>query len=90
MVVETHLRPTRRSIAQRPDLRLVEAKRRHRAQLHLLTYIIGNALFWTLWGALTTSTDYWYWWPIIPIAGWTAVLGIHLWHVFGTPHRRKE
>ena len=49
------------------------------AELHLLTYVVGNLLFWTLWGAISLSTDHWYWWPILPLAGWTAVLALHLW-----------
>lgn len=69
---------------QPPDLRIVEVRRR-RARLHLLTYLVGNALFWTLWGAISLSTDHWYWWPIVPFAGWAVVLALHLWHVYRTP-----
>ena len=46
----------------RPELRPIESRRR-RAKLHLFTYVVGNALFWTLWGAVSISTDRWYWWP---------------------------
>jgi hypothetical protein len=49
-----------------------------RAELHLVTYVIGNLLFWTLWGAISLSTGHWYWWPIVPLAGWTVVLVLHL------------
>ena len=48
-------------------------------ELHLVTYVVGNLLFWTLWGAIAISTDHWYWWPVVPLAGWTAVLALHLW-----------
>lgn len=65
----------------RPDLRLIESRRR-RAKLHLFTYVIGNALFWTLWAAVSISADHWYWWPVVPLAGWTLVLALHLWHVY--------
>jgi hypothetical protein len=51
------------------------------ARLHLITYIIGNALFWTLWAAVSVSADRWYWWALVPLAGWTAVLALHLDHV---------
>ena len=38
---------------------------RRAAQLHLFTYIVGNALFWTLWAATSVAADRWYWWPIL-------------------------
>ena len=53
--------------------------RRPGVELHLITYLVGNLLFWTLWGAISISTDHWYWWPIVPFAGWTVVLALHLW-----------
>jgi len=60
-----------------------EARRaRRRATLHLFTYSVGNAFFWSLWGALSVSADHWYWWPIVPLAGWTLVLALHLWHAY--------
>ena len=70
-----------------------EAKRRlvaveaaqHRAELHLFTYAIGNALFWLLWAAISVSADAWYWWVLFPLAGWTCVLTAHLAHVRTTP-----
>lgn len=82
MAVQAQPRPARRSTPPRPELRCVEATRR-RARLHLFTYIVGNALFWSLWGALSVSTDHWYWWSTVPLAGWTLVLALHLWHVYG-------
>lgn len=76
MTVHAHERaaPPR---APGPELRLLEAKRRV-ARLHLLTYIVGNACFWILWGALSISADHWYWWPLVPVAAWTVVLVLHL------------
>lgn len=55
------------------------AGRRPGVELHLITYVVGNLLFWTVWGAISISTDHWYWWPIVPLAGWTVVLALHLW-----------
>lgn len=52
--------------------------RRRAAKLHLFTYVVGNALFWTLWAAAFVTADPWYWWPVVPLAGWTIVLAIHL------------
>lgn len=68
----------------RPELRLVEA-RQHAAKVHLWTYIAGNALFWTLWAAVSVSTDAWYWWIVVPFLGWTVVLALHLWHAYRQP-----
>jgi PPOX class probable F420-dependent enzyme len=61
--------------------------RRRRAKLHLLTYAVGNALFWALWGAISVSADHWYWWPVVPMSGWTLVLSVHLFLVFREPER---
>ena len=81
MVIQAHPKVSRRPALPRPELRLIES-RRGRAQLHLFTYVVGNALFWTLWGAVSISTDRWYWWPVPLFAGWTLVLALHLWHVY--------
>jgi hypothetical protein len=80
MSVQTHPNPAPAALPQRPQLRLVEAKQRV-AKLHLFTYIVGNALFWTLWAAISVTSDHWYWWPIVPFVGWALVLAAHLWHV---------
>jgi hypothetical protein len=68
----------------RPELRVVEA-RRHAAKVHLWTYIVGNALFWTLWAAVSVSTDDWYWWIVVPFLAWTVVLALHLRHAYRRP-----
>lgn len=70
----------------RPSLRVVEERRRA-AQLHLFTYIVGNALFWLLWAAISVSADTWYWWATAPVVGWTLVLALHLRHAY-RPSRR--
>jgi 2TM domain-containing protein len=80
MVMQAHPKPSRGPTLPQPELRLIESRRG--AQLHLLTFVVGNALFWTFWGALSISTDRWYWWPVAPLAGWTLVLALHLWHVY--------
>jgi 2TM domain-containing protein len=84
----TDPRPAQRGSPPRPPQLRVEARRR-RARLHLLTYLVGNALFWVLWGAISLSTDHWYWWPVVPFVGWSVVLGLHLWHVYRTPPARN-
>ena len=81
MVIQAHPKPSRGPALPRPELRLMES-RRGRAQLHLFTFVVGNALFWTLWGAASISTDPWYWWPVAPFAGWALVLALHLWQVY--------
>ena len=81
MAVQAHPKQAPAPTPARPVLRQVESKRRP-ATLHLFTYIVGNALAWILWGAITISTDTWYWWPLVPLAAWTLVLSLHLWHVY--------
>ena len=81
MAVRTHPKPTLAVLPQRFELRVVETRRRA-AQLHLFTYVVGNALFWTLWAAISVTADRWYWWPILPFVGWALVLAAHLWHVY--------
>jgi 2TM domain len=86
MAVQTHPKPTPVALPQRPQLRLVEARA---VQLHLFTYVVGGALFWTLWAAITVTADPWYWWPILPFAGWAIVLAGHLWHVHRPSRPRR-
>ena len=59
-----------------------ERRRPSRADLHLFSYLVGNALAWALWCAISISADDWYWWAVIPLAGWTLVLAIHLAQAF--------
>ena len=65
----------------RPELGLLAPSRRA-AQPHRLTYVIGNALFWTLWAAISLTADPWYWWPIAPFVAWALVLAAHLRRVY--------
>lgn len=81
MAVQTHPKSTPARLPQRPELRLVEARQRA-ARLHLFTYLVGNALFWVLWAAISVTADRWYWWPIVPFVGWALVLAAHLWHAY--------
>lgn len=81
MLVQAHPKQAPGPTVERPVLRPVEATPRP-TKLHLFTYVVGNALAWSLWGAMTISTDTWHWWPIVPLAGWTLVLTLRLWHVY--------
>jgi hypothetical protein len=73
-----HTQPKPAPIAfRRPELRVIEASPR-KAQLHLLTFVVANALFWALWAAISVTAERWYWWPIIPFVGWAVVLAGHL------------
>lgn len=81
MVLQAHPQQAPRPTVERPVLRPAEAKRRP-ATLHFFTYVVGNALAWILWCAISISTDNWYWWPVVPLAGWTLVLALRLRHVY--------
>ena len=76
MVIQAHPKPSHGPTLPRPELRLIESRRG--AQFHLFTFVVGNAFFWSLWGAVSISTDGWYWWPLVPLLGWTLVLALHL------------
>lgn len=80
MVVQTH--PKQVSVVSPPrvELRVIESRRT--AKLDLLTYVVASALFWTLWAALSVSAERWYWWLVVPLAAWTLVLALHLWHAY--------
>ena len=77
--MNVHAHPTvqRGPVLPRAGLRLVPPIARHR-ELHLFTYVVGNALAWLLWAAIAVSADTWYWWLLVPLAGWILVLGLHL------------
>jgi hypothetical protein len=83
MAVLSHRNPVPELLPRRPDLRVIESRRRA-AKLHLFTYLVVNAIFWTLWAAAFVSAEAWYWWLVVPLVGWTIVLALHLWHV--APH----
>ena len=80
MAAQTQAKSASVRVPQRPELRVVEAGR-PAARLHLLTYVVGNAIFWTLWAAISVTAEEWYWWPVLPFVGWTLVLAVHLRHV---------
>ena len=83
MAVQSHPRPAPDLLPRRPTLRVIESRKP--AQLHLLTCIVGNALFWIALAAICVSADPWYWWPVVPLAGWALVLSAYLWHVHRNP-----
>ena len=87
MAVQTHPKSAPAALPQRPALRVVHVRQRV-AQPHLFTYIIGNALFWTLWAAISVTADRWYWRPTLPFVGWALVLAAQLWHVYGPAQPR--
>jgi hypothetical protein len=58
-------------------LRAVDVEQRP-PELHLFTYVVGNALFWITWGAISVSSARWYVWPLVPATGWALVL---IWHL---------
>jgi apolipoprotein N-acyltransferase len=77
VAIQAHPQASHGQAPPRPQLRLIEPGRR-RARLHLFTFGVGTALFWTLWAAVSISTDGWYWWVVVPLVGWTLVLALHL------------
>lgn len=91
MALQTHPKPTSAALPQRPELRVIEARRAGGAASSV-QYVVGSALFWTLWAAISVTSDRWYWWPIVPFAGWALVLAAHLWHAYrpSRPRPRQE
>lgn len=81
MAVLSHPKPAPDVLPRRPEFRVIESRQRG-AKLHVLTYLVGNAIFWTLWAAISVAADAWYWWLVVPFAGWTIVLALHLWHAY--------
>ena len=79
--MNVHAHPTvqRGPVLPGAGLRLVPPIARRR-ELHLVTYVVGNALAWLLWASIAVSAEAWYWWLLVPLAGWTLVLGLDLRH----------
>jgi menaquinone-dependent protoporphyrinogen oxidase len=44
----------------------------------LLSFLVGSACAWGLWGAISVAADDRYWWPVIPLVGWLALLALYL------------
>jgi 2TM domain len=86
VIAQPHPKTARGPATPSPELRLVETRRR-RARLHPFTYVVGNAFFWALWGAISVSADHWYWWPVVPLAGWALVLALHLRYAYRSVSR---
>jgi hypothetical protein len=81
MAVLSHPKPAPEVLPWPSDLRVIESRQRV-AKLHLLTYLVGSAIFWALWAGVAVSADVWYWWLVVPFAGWTIVVALHLWHAY--------
>jgi hypothetical protein len=67
------------------DTKLREAaierlKKRQDFRAHLLTFVMVNALLWTIW-ALTSPGGFA--WPAIITAGWSIGLVMNAWEVYG-------
>jgi hypothetical protein len=56
--------------------------RRRAAKLHVLTYLVGSAVLWTLLAAIS-GPEAWYWWLVAPFVWWTIFVALHLWHAYG-------
>ena len=68
MAVLSHPKPASEVLPRQPEFRVIESRQRA-AKLHLLTYLVGNAIFWTLWAAVSVAADAWYWWPSCRLRG---------------------
>ena len=86
MAVLWNPKPAPEVLPRQPEFRVIESSQRA-ANVHLLTYLVGNAIFWTLWAAVSVSADAWYWWLLVPFVGWTIVLALHLWREASHPSR---
>lgn len=63
-------------------------KAREDFRIHLLVYVLVNALLWAIWfvgGADLRSP-----WPIFPLLGWGIGLAVHWYSVFGRDTARRE
>jgi 2TM domain-containing protein len=77
--------PTEKDLRARAEVRV---KAREDFRIHLLVYVLVNALLWVIWflsGADTRSL-----WPIYPLLGWGIGLGVHWYTVYGTNDQRRE
>jgi uncharacterized protein DUF3995 len=45
---------------------------------HVRSFAVGNAGAWLVWGAISISAHRWYWWPVLPLAAWTATLALYV------------
>jgi hypothetical protein len=68
MAVLSHPKPAPDLLPRRPESSVIESRQRG-AKLHVLTYLVGNAIFWTLWAAISVAADAWYWWTSCPVRG---------------------
>jgi hypothetical protein len=63
-------------------------KAREDFRIHLLVYVLVNALLWLIW--LTTGQDGGVPWPLFASVGWGIGLVAHWWTVYGENDARRE
>jgi hypothetical protein len=75
---------------QTSDLRSLAIRRLHRKREfieHLAAYLIVNGMLVAIWLIIGLTADFWYPWPLFPIAGWGVGLAFHAWAAFGPSSR---
>jgi hypothetical protein len=85
MVTQTPRRTAPAGVLRGPEPRRLAARQRA-ARLHLFTFVVGNALVWALWAAISVTAERWYWWPLVPTLAWALVLAAHLRHAYRPSH----
>ena len=60
------------------EMAIQRLKARRGFSVHLMVYVLVNALLIIIWGV----TGRGYFWPIWPIAGWGIGVGMHAWAAF--------
>ena len=53
-------------------------------RVHVMTYLMVNALLIGIWVAIGVGADAWFPWPIFPILGWGVALFFHKQAVYGS------
>lgn len=72
------------------DLRAVAARSLRRKQdfyNDLVAYLVVNGLLIAIWVVIGFVTDFWFPWPLFPLAGWGIGLAMHAYATYGPPSR---
>jgi hypothetical protein len=85
-VGDTPVRDTPARDVREDDLRAAairSLRRKHAFKIHLLVYVLVNALLIAIWVAGGVTSGVWYPWWIFPLFGWGIGVAIQGWSAYG-------
>jgi uncharacterized RDD family membrane protein YckC len=71
-------------VTDREDEQALQLGRIRGLKAHVLVYVFVNLVFIFLYPVGRTVADVHFFWPIVPLLGWSVGLAVHAWYTLGT------